>query len=111
MDTNRSPRHVPWNKRKIVGQKARFKLKEVWAIRMRLRLAGQIRELAMFDLQQASCVRSDAAASERYLPQRSHRRANHRHATEDEASSPIRDHGSDQGRRRGVDHGEEFKVG
>ncbi len=50
MDTNQSSHHVPWNKGKIVGQKAPFKLKEVWAIRMRLHLAGRIRELAMFDL-------------------------------------------------------------
>lgn len=50
MDTNQSSHHVPWNKGKIVGQMAPFKLKEVWAIRMRLQLAGQIRELAMFDL-------------------------------------------------------------
>jgi hypothetical protein len=33
----------PWNKGKIVGQKAPFKLKEVWAIRIRLQLAGRIR--------------------------------------------------------------------
>jgi hypothetical protein len=28
---------VPWNKGKLVGQKAPFKLKEIWAIRVRLR--------------------------------------------------------------------------
>jgi hypothetical protein len=28
--------HVPWNKGKLVGQKAPFKLKEIWAIRVRL---------------------------------------------------------------------------
>ena len=26
----------PWNKGKLVGQKAPFKLKEIWAIRVRL---------------------------------------------------------------------------
>ena len=26
----------PWNKGKLVGQKAPFKLKEIWAIRIRL---------------------------------------------------------------------------
>lgn len=46
MDTNQSSHYVPWNKGKVVGQKAPFKLKEVWAIRMRLQLAGRIRELA-----------------------------------------------------------------
>lgn len=29
----------PWNKGKLVGQKAPFKLKEIWAIRIRLQLA------------------------------------------------------------------------
>jgi hypothetical protein len=27
---------VPWNKGKLVGQKAPFKLREIWAIRVRL---------------------------------------------------------------------------
>ena len=31
--------HEPWNKGKLVGQKAPFKLKEIWAIRFRLQLA------------------------------------------------------------------------
>jgi len=40
----------PWNKGKLVGQKAPFKLKEIWAIRIRLQLAGRRRELALFNL-------------------------------------------------------------
>lgn len=43
-------RREPWNKGLIVGQKAPLKLKEVWAIRMRLQLAHRERELAMFNL-------------------------------------------------------------
>jgi hypothetical protein len=39
----------PWNKGKLVGQKARFKLKEIWAIRVRLQLANRRRELALFN--------------------------------------------------------------
>ena len=35
---------------KLVGQKAPFKLKEIWAIRVRLQLAGRQRELALFNL-------------------------------------------------------------
>jgi hypothetical protein len=31
----------PWNQGKLVGQKAPFKLKEIWAIRVRLQLADQ----------------------------------------------------------------------
>ena len=29
---------VPWNKGKLIGQKAPLKLKEIWAIRIRLQL-------------------------------------------------------------------------
>ena len=39
-----------WNKGKLVGQKAPFKLKEIWAIRIRLEMQGRLRELALFDL-------------------------------------------------------------
>jgi hypothetical protein len=40
----------PWNKSKLVGQKAPFKLKEIWAIRVRLQLGKRDRELALFNL-------------------------------------------------------------
>ena len=43
-------RRSPWNKGKLVGQKAPFKLKEIWAIRVRLQLAVRHRELALFNL-------------------------------------------------------------
>ena len=42
--------HDPCNKGVIVGQKSPFKLKEIWAIRVRLQLQHRVRELAMFDL-------------------------------------------------------------
>jgi len=40
----------PWNKGKLVGQKTPFKLKEIWAIRVRLQIARRCRDLALFDL-------------------------------------------------------------
>ena len=40
----------PWNKGKLVGQKAPLKPKEIWAIRTRLQIQGRVRELALFDL-------------------------------------------------------------
>lgn len=43
-------RREPWNKGKIVGQKAPFKLKDIWALRVRLQMANRVRELALFDL-------------------------------------------------------------
>jgi len=41
---------VPWNKGKLLGQKPPLKLKEIWAIRIRLQLDHRIRELALFNL-------------------------------------------------------------
>ena len=40
----------PWNKAKIVGQKAPFKPKDIWALRVRLQLEDRVRELALFNL-------------------------------------------------------------
>ena len=40
----------PWNKVKLIGQKAPLKLKEIWAIRVRLELSKRIRDLALFNL-------------------------------------------------------------
>jgi len=42
--------HAPWNKGKLVGQKPPLKLKEIWAIRIRLQLSSRIRDLALFNL-------------------------------------------------------------
>jgi len=43
-------RREPWNKGKLVGQKSPLKLKDIWAIRIRLQLASRIRDLALFNL-------------------------------------------------------------
>src|SRR3984885_12345289 len=52
MESQKSTASVrsPWNKGKLVGQKAPLKLREIWAIRVRLQLAGRRRELALFNL-------------------------------------------------------------
>ncbi len=39
-----------WNKGRLVGQKAPFKRKDIWALRVRLRMEGRARELALFNL-------------------------------------------------------------
>jgi integrase len=41
---------VPWNKGKLTGQKPPLKLREIWAIRIRLQLGAKTRDLAMFNL-------------------------------------------------------------
>ena len=48
--TTNADHHIPWNKGKLIGQKSPLKLKEIWAIRIRLQLANRIRELALFNL-------------------------------------------------------------
>ena len=48
--THTQQNHTPWNKGKLIGQKPPFKLKEIWAIRIRLQLANRIRDLALFNL-------------------------------------------------------------
>ena len=40
----------PWNKGKIVGQKAPFKTKDIWALRVRLQIDSRLRELALLNL-------------------------------------------------------------
>jgi len=40
----------PWNKGKIVGQKAPFKLRDIWALRVRFQMENRVRELALFNL-------------------------------------------------------------
>jgi len=49
---------VPWNKGRLVGQKSPLRLKEIWAIRIRLQLAERLRELALFNLAVDSKLRS-----------------------------------------------------
>ena len=52
-------RRDPWNKGKLVGQKVvPLRLKEIWAIRIRLQLGKRIRERAMFNLAVDSKLRS-----------------------------------------------------
>jgi len=48
----------PWNKGKLVGQKSPLRLKDIWAIRIRLQLGHQTRELALFNLAVDSKLRS-----------------------------------------------------
>ena len=43
-------RRIPWNKGKLVGQKAPLTQQQVWSIRMKLEAAGNPRNLALFNL-------------------------------------------------------------
>jgi len=43
-------KRIPWNKDKLIGPRPPLRQKQVWAIRTRLQLEGQVRELALFNL-------------------------------------------------------------
>jgi len=44
------PARVPWNKGGIVGQKRPLLPRQVWSIRVRLEMAGNARDLALFNM-------------------------------------------------------------
>ena len=44
------PVRPPWNKGRLIGQKRPLLPKQVWAIRARLELAGNLRDIALFNL-------------------------------------------------------------
>jgi hypothetical protein len=46
----RAPRREPWNKGKLIGAKPPLRPKHVWSIRTKLQIAGQTRDLAIFNL-------------------------------------------------------------
>ena len=50
IQTSLRPKSTPWNKGRITGQKRPLKPKDVWAIRIRLQLKHQVRDLALFNL-------------------------------------------------------------
>jgi hypothetical protein len=50
MNTTVTFSHQPWNKGKLVGQKAPLRLSDIWAIRVRLKIADRTWDIALFDL-------------------------------------------------------------
>lgn len=50
IQTKGADRSTPWNKGKLVGQKAPLRISEIWAIRVRLEIYGRLRDLALFNL-------------------------------------------------------------
>jgi integrase len=50
MSAKNTSSYQPWNKGKLVGQKAPLRLRDIWGIRIRLELAQNLRDLALFDL-------------------------------------------------------------
>jgi hypothetical protein len=74
MESNANAAHrEPWNKGKIVGQKAPFKIKDIWALPVRLQMESRVREPALFnlgiDIKLRGCHCAVASALTRTCPQ------------------------------------------
>lgn len=90
----------PWNKGKLVGQKAPLRLKDIWAIRVRLQIAERTRDLALFDLAIDS---KNQASRSRRRPWRACINKSHGDAAEGAAARTIRDHRTNTVCYRGPD--------
>ena len=115
MDSNTKikGRVAPWNKGKLLGQKPPLKLKDIWAIRIRLQLDHRARELALFNLAIDSKLRGCDLVGLRVhdVSKQSCRRPRSCHAEEDPAAGAIRDHRANAGRGHCVDHGGPSEAG
>jgi len=58
VENNIVAKRHPWNKGKLIGQRPPLKLHEVWAIRIRLQLSKDKKELALFNTAIDSKLRS-----------------------------------------------------
>jgi len=58
IENNVIAKRQPWNKGKLIGQRPPLKLREVWAIRIRLQLSKDKKELALFNTAIDSKLRS-----------------------------------------------------
>ena len=90
--TKTEGRAIPWNKGKLLGQKPPLKLKEIWAIRIRLQLDHRARELALFNLAIDSKLRGCDLVGlprPRCGPGQSCRRPRDCHAEEDPAAGAV----------------------
>ena len=97
LDNVNSP--VPWNKGRLVGQKAPLKLREIWAIRIRLQLADKSARPGAVQpchRQQAARLRLGRSAGLRHCSGQDHPAARHGHAAQDPSTGAVRDHRADQ---------------
>lgn len=103
---NTDSQRTPWNKGRIVGQKAPLKLKEIWAIRFRLQDSERLRELALFNLAIDSKLRGCDLVrlkGQRRGTRRSGLIPRHCGAAQDRSTRSIRDHRADSRQYRHVD--------
>lgn len=93
-----APQQVPWNKGRLIGQRPPLRLRDIWAIRIRLQLTGRTRELALFNLAIDSKLRGCDLVALRVCDVAqggSSPASDHGPTAQDPAPSPIRAHGAD----------------
>lgn len=98
MATLTSKAREPWNKGKLVGQKAPLRLRDIWAIRVRLDIANKNRDLALFNLAIDSKLRACDLTKLRVrdIAHGDHVSTRDRDAAEDPAAGAVRNHRSDE---------------
>lgn len=96
--------YQPRNKGKLVGQKSPLRLRDIWGIRIRLKLAQNVRDLALFDLAIDSKLRACDLTKLRVrdVAWKSRCSQGNGDAAEDETARPIRDHSADAARCGGM---------
>ena len=98
INSKSNPLRTSWNKGRLVGQKRSLCPKEVWAIRVRLQIKHNKRDLAMFNLAIDSKLRGCDLVSLRVddIAVGGHvRDRGDNHPAQDRPSGSVRNHGAD----------------
>jgi integrase len=54
----KSNKNTPWNKGRLIGQKAPLSLQDIWSVRLKLRNENRLRDLALFNMALDSKLRA-----------------------------------------------------
>jgi hypothetical protein len=98
--TKVEPPTIRRHRRELRGQKPPLKVKEIWAIRIRLQLEERIRDLAMFNLAIDSKLRAcdlTALKGRRRRDDRPYQVQSHCDPKENWATGPVRNHRAEEG--------------
>ena len=89
-------KRIPWNKGKLIGAKPPLRQKHVWAIRTKLQIEQQTRDLAMFNLAIDSKLRGcDVVALKvEDVAPNGYSRSSDRTPEKDRAACPVRINGT-----------------
>ena len=85
------PEHPAWNKGRIIGQKRPLLPKHVWSIRVRLEMADNRRDLALFNMAIDSKLRGCDLVKIMMSSTDRNQNPSDRHSAEDRSACPIRD--------------------